>query len=73
MSLKQRKIKFEPRIKLNHNIYIWIRMDGEKIGYGVSARLLDEFGAKIGRNTGFNLRYSYSYNIILRPCPHYAG
>ena len=21
MSLKQRKIKFEPRIKLNHNIY----------------------------------------------------
>ena len=22
MSLKQRKIKFEPRIKLNHNIYI---------------------------------------------------
>ena len=24
MSLKQRKIKFEPRIKLNHNIYIII-------------------------------------------------
>ena len=22
MSLKQKKIKFEPRIKLNHNIYI---------------------------------------------------
>ena len=22
MSLKQRKIKYEPRIKLNHNIYI---------------------------------------------------
>ena len=24
MSLKQRKIKFEPRIKLNHNIYVHI-------------------------------------------------
>ena len=24
MSLKQRKIKYEPRIKLNHNIYIYI-------------------------------------------------
>ena len=25
MSLKQRKIKFEPRIKLNHNIYIVVK------------------------------------------------
>ena len=24
MSLKQRKMKFEPRIKLNHNIYIYL-------------------------------------------------
>ena len=27
MSLKQRKIKFEPRIKLNHNIYIELSMN----------------------------------------------
>ena len=25
MSLKQREIKFKPRIKLNHNIYIYLK------------------------------------------------
>ena len=38
MSLKQRKIKFEPRIKLNHNIYIELTMN-----YYATFTVIDNF------------------------------
>ena len=41
MSLKQKKIKFKPRIKLNHNIYIVSRMAHDS--HCVSARFLIAF------------------------------
>jgi len=30
MSLKQKKIKIEPRMKLNRNIYTWVGRDNEE-------------------------------------------
>ena len=42
MSLKQRKIKFEPRIKLNHNIYM-------PLTYGMAVAKISSCQKKNGR------------------------
>ena len=33
MSMKQRKVKIEPRIKLNHNIYVVFKVNNSTLAY----------------------------------------
>ena len=81
MSLKQRKIKFEKRIKLNHDIFIisscscfqdrYILGDqGQSVGSGGRAR--QKFSSTGEKAPGYQLSPSYFQKFKRMPAPDWA-
>ena len=55
MSLKQRKIKFEPRLKLNHNMYI-----DQQLHWGPQIKHINN---KLAKNIGIVTKLRYYVNL----------
>ena len=73
MSLKQRKIKFEPRIKLNHNIYIVVKKiacDPIRTGHalGLKQRAIDFCFYKFEAHISRVYRHLFFPKKMIRKC-----